>query len=233
MKAVGVDTASLDHGQSKDFKAHTTFCEANIPGFEMVANLDKLPASGATLYAAPMKIKDGTGGPTRIFADLKMQKPCSTYRTNITWLDLTYSLVNETTHWPRITSFTLTQSYKPNKTRDGFYVEINDYSASEHAGTHLDSPIHFFEGRWSTHEIPLDNLIGPAVKVDISKKAAANSTYRLTPGDLEEWEKTHGVIPEGAILLVYTGWGKYWSNKSKYLGTEPGKNLSWHFPGEK
>ena len=59
MKAVGVDTASLDHGQSKDVKVHTIFCEANIPGFVMVANLDKLPASGATLYAAPMKIKDG------------------------------------------------------------------------------------------------------------------------------------------------------------------------------
>ena len=230
MKAVGVDTASLDHGQSKDFKAHTTFCEANIPGFEMVANLDKLPASGATLYAAPMKIKDGTGGPTRIFVDLKMQKPCSTYRTNITWLDLTYSLVNETIRCnPKITSFTLTEAYKGR--RDGFYLEMYDYSASEHAGTHLDSPIHFFEGRWSTHEIPLDNLIGPAVKVDISDKAAANSTYRLTPGDLEEWEETYGAIPEGAILLIYTGWGKYWSDKSKYLGIQSGKNMTRHFPG--
>ena len=128
MKAVGVDTASLDHGQSKDVKVHTIFCEATIPGFEMVANLDKLPASGATLYAAPMKIKDGTGGPTRIFANLYKQKPCSTYRTNITWLDLTYSFDNETIYWPGHKGFTLSEAYKPNKTRDGFYLEMYDYT---------------------------------------------------------------------------------------------------------
>ena len=77
--AVGLDTASLDYGQSKDFKAHQTLFEANIPGFENVANLDKLPATGSTVFAAPMKIKDGSGGPLRIFARVggECQKPTS------------------------------------------------------------------------------------------------------------------------------------------------------------
>jgi len=68
--AVGIDTASLDHGPSKDFMAHRVLNAANIYGLENVANLDKLPATGATVIALPMKIKGGTGGPTRIIAIL-------------------------------------------------------------------------------------------------------------------------------------------------------------------
>ena len=45
-------------------------------------------------------------------------------------------------------------------------------SAPEHGGTHLDAPRHYAKGKWSTAEIPLDRLIGPAIKIDISSKAA-------------------------------------------------------------
>lgn len=68
--AIGLDTPSLDHGPSKDFAAHRAFAAANVYGLENVANLDRLPAVGATLIALPMKIKGGTGGPTRILAIL-------------------------------------------------------------------------------------------------------------------------------------------------------------------
>jgi kynurenine formamidase len=68
--AVGLDTPSLDHGPSKDFAAHRAFAAANVYGLENVANLDRLPPVGATLIALPMKIKGGTGGPTRILAIL-------------------------------------------------------------------------------------------------------------------------------------------------------------------
>jgi kynurenine formamidase len=68
--AVGLDTASLDYGPSKDFMAHRVLLGANIYGLENVANLEKLPPTGATLIALPMKIKGGTGGPTRIVAIL-------------------------------------------------------------------------------------------------------------------------------------------------------------------
>ena len=66
--AVGLDTPSLDHGPSKDFATHRTLAGANIIGLENVANLGKLPATGATVIALPMKIAGGTGGPTRIIA---------------------------------------------------------------------------------------------------------------------------------------------------------------------
>src|SRR5712691_7731113 len=70
ISGVGIDTASLDHGPSKDFIAHQIINGANIYGLENVANLEQVPATGATLIALPMKIKGGTGGPARIIASV-------------------------------------------------------------------------------------------------------------------------------------------------------------------
>lgn len=66
--AIGVDTPSMDYGQSKDFIVHQIINGANKPGLENIANLEKLPAKGATLIALPMKIAKGSGGPVRIIA---------------------------------------------------------------------------------------------------------------------------------------------------------------------
>ncbi|HEX2929828.1 MAG TPA: cyclase family protein, partial [Candidatus Binatia bacterium] len=68
IKAVGIDTPSIDHGPSKEFLAHQILGAANVPIFENVATLDRLPPKGATIFAAPMKIKGGSGAPLRIFA---------------------------------------------------------------------------------------------------------------------------------------------------------------------
>ena len=66
--AVGLDTPSLDYGQSKDFIAHRILLGGDIPGFENVAGLDQLPPKGATVVALPVKIRGGSGGPLRIVA---------------------------------------------------------------------------------------------------------------------------------------------------------------------
>jgi kynurenine formamidase len=68
--AVGIDTASMDYGQSKDFPTHGVINGANLYGLENIANLDRLPATGAVLIALPMKIGGGSGAPTRIVAVL-------------------------------------------------------------------------------------------------------------------------------------------------------------------
>ena len=68
IKAAGLDTPSIDYGQSKDFKTHQVLLGRNLPAFENVANLDRLPAKGAYVVALPMKIKNGSGGPLRIIA---------------------------------------------------------------------------------------------------------------------------------------------------------------------
>ncbi len=66
--AIGVDTASIDYGQSRDFIVHQIANGANVPGLENIANLDRLPEQGAYVLALPMKIEGGSGGPLRIVA---------------------------------------------------------------------------------------------------------------------------------------------------------------------
>lgn len=66
--AVGIDTPSIDRGQSTDFRAHVVLYSENVAGFENVANLDLLPEAGAYVVALPMKIAGGSGGPLRIVA---------------------------------------------------------------------------------------------------------------------------------------------------------------------
>lgn len=65
---VGLDTASIDPGNSTRFEAHRVLAAANVPGLENLARLDELPPVGATLIALPMKIAGGTGGPCRVIA---------------------------------------------------------------------------------------------------------------------------------------------------------------------
>lgn len=72
--AVGLDTPSIDFGQSKDFIAHQILYGQNIIGFENIASMDELPATGAWIIALPMKIRDGSGGPLRIVALIPAQE---------------------------------------------------------------------------------------------------------------------------------------------------------------
>ncbi len=70
IKALGLDTPSMDYGQSKDFKTHRILLGSNKPGFENLANLDQLPSKGIYIVALPMKIAKGSGAPLRIIATL-------------------------------------------------------------------------------------------------------------------------------------------------------------------
>ena len=71
VKAVGIDTPSIDYGQSDDFHVHRILLKEEIPVFENVANLDKLPARGIYVVALPMLLEKGSGAPLRIIAGLK------------------------------------------------------------------------------------------------------------------------------------------------------------------
>ncbi len=75
IRAVGLDTPSIDYGQSVLFETHQILFKTNMPAFENVANVDQLPATGATVIALPMKIKDGSGGPLRIVAIVPSSPP--------------------------------------------------------------------------------------------------------------------------------------------------------------
>ncbi len=147
------------------------------------------------------------------------------------WVDLTYSYSSETIYWPTAEPFVLQQEAY-GTTEGGYFYSANNFSAAEHGGTHFDAPIHFAQGGQKAEQVPLDRLIGAAVVVDVT--GHVNPDYQLQVGDLENWEAEHGAIPEGAIVLVRTGWGSRWPDKLRYLGTDrtgPEAVAELHFPG--
>jgi kynurenine formamidase len=148
------------------------------------------------------------------------------------WVDLTHAFGPSTIYWPTDTAgFRLTElAYGP--TEGGWFYASYEFASAEHGGTHLDAPIHFAEGRRTADEIPLSSLMGPAVVVDVTEQAHAD--YLVSVADLEAWEGRHGTIPDGAIVLLRTGWGARWSDRTSYLGTElagPEAVAALHFPG--
>ena len=147
------------------------------------------------------------------------------------WIDLSYAYSEETLYWPTEDGFQL-EELAYGETEAGYFYSSYKISTAEHGGTHLDAPIHFSRGGMSAEQIPLDRLIAPVVVVDVAARATPD--YLIDVGDLEEWERTHGRIPDGAILLLRTGWGERWPDRLGYLGTErtgPEAVAELHFPG--
>ncbi len=146
-------------------------------------------------------------------------------------VDLTHPFDVRTIYWPTAPSaFQLTRlSY--GKTEAGYFYAANTFCAPEHGGTHLDAPIHFAEGGLTVDQIPMRQLIGPAIVIDVSRQAATEPDYRLSAQDIRRWEATYGTVPEGAIALLRTGWGKWWGDRKRYLGDDtPGNASRLHFP---
>lgn len=148
-----------------------------------------------------------------------------------TIIDLSHPFDSETLHWPTDPSgFELRPLHK-GKTDKGFFYYANAFCAPEHSGTHLDAPMHFAEGRWTNSDIPVERFVGPAVVIDITAKAAVDPDYRLARNDVLEWEKAHGPVPDGAIVLLRTGWSARWPNRKAYMGDDtPGDASHLHFP---
>lgn len=145
-------------------------------------------------------------------------------------VDLTHTFDEKTIHWPTAKPFQW-QKDGWNKS-GGYWYASGSFAASDHLGTHIDSPIHFAEGQATTDAIPLRQLTGPAIVIDISKAAAANRDYRLSATDVLAWEKANGPIVAGAIVLVRTGWSAFWPNRLRYMGTaKEGDVQNLHFPG--
>jgi kynurenine formamidase len=93
-------------------------------------------------------------------------------------------------------------------------------TAAERSGTHLDAPIHFDAQGQKIERIPVDQTIGPAVVVDVTTKANVNREYQIGVEDFLAWEKSHGRLPDHSIVLLRTGYDRYWPRALKYLGTE-------------
>lgn len=146
-------------------------------------------------------------------------------------VDLTHAFGSRTLYWPTSpTGFRLEQlAFGP--TPAGYFYSAYALSAPEHGGTHLDAPIHFAAGGVTADRVPLAQLIAPAVVIDVSAKAAADPVYRLTPDDVRAFERRHGRIRRGSIVLLRTDWSSRWPDRQTYFGdATPGDASKLRFP---
>ena len=160
------------------------------------------------------------------------EKPVTSF-PNGKWIDLTHSFDENTIFWPTAESFHLDTVFE-GTTDGGYYYSAFQFCLAEHGGTHLDAPVHFSEGKWSVEQIPVNRGIGEAVVVDVSERALKNPDYQISVADILEWEQINGEIPDSAMVLFRTGYGKFWPDRVSYMGTAergPDAVANLHFPG--
>jgi kynurenine formamidase len=141
-------------------------------------------------------------------------------------IDLTYALNATSPAWPGdIEPFKATINASPEK--DGYFTR--KFAMLEHFGTHMDAPAHFPPGKLTVDQIPITHFFGPAIVLDVRAQAAKDVDYQLSTADVERWESAHGKIPEGAIVLLRTGWSSRWPDEKNYRNM--GDTKTMHFPG--
>ncbi len=146
-------------------------------------------------------------------------------------VDLTHPLDEDTIYWPTESSFQF--HYQHNgMTPDGYFYASGHFATPEHAGTHMDAPLHFNRDGASLDQVPLTQTIGPAAVIDFSQRAASDPNAVLSVRDIVHYETEYGRIPDGAIVVARSGWGRFWSDRKRYLGTDkPGDVAGLRFPG--
>lgn len=148
-------------------------------------------------------------------------------------VDLTHSFGAETIVWPTEQDFRLVMQ-QAGEMPGGYYYASNRLEMAEHGGTHVDAPIHFSKNGRTLDQIPIGHFVGTAVRIDVTAPCARDRDYRVAIQDLEQWEAAHGRIPDRAIVLLDTGFARFWPSRQAYLGTEQrGQEgvRALHFPG--
>ena len=110
---------------------------------------------------------------------------------------------------------------------DGFYSQ--EWTFGEHSGTHVDAPGHFVPGAPRVPQLNADDLLAPAVVIDISERAASNPDAEVEPRDLQRYERRHGRIPRGAVVLMNSGWAAKVNDDAAFKNAD--SSGVYHFPG--
>lgn len=139
-------------------------------------------------------------------------------------IDLTHEMHEGMSFWPGGVPFKMDRLVDYSS---GYL--LHKFEMGENTGTHVDAPAHFIKGNRPIDEIPLKDLIVPAVVIDIQDKVARDSAYELTPADIEAWEKRHGRIPADSLVILNTGWHKRFATPDKYINFDGDKVMQ--FPG--
>jgi kynurenine formamidase len=146
-------------------------------------------------------------------------------------VDLTYTFDAATSYWPDEPGFVHRLDHNGD-TREHYFYAAGNYAAPEHGGTHTDAPRHFYRAGITLDQVPLANCIGPAAVIDFSARAAGDPDAMLSVDDVAEYEAANGPIPKGAIVVARSGWGKYYPDKKRYMGTDQAGDVAGlRFPG--
>ncbi len=147
------------------------------------------------------------------------------------FIDLTYAFDETTLVWPNNAPFHRDETVRGGTKTEAWYA-TGKIALSEHAGTHMDAPVHFAQGQPGVDQIPIEHLIGPVIVIDVRSAVETDRDYRLSVEEIRLWESRYGSIPSGAIVLMLTGWGRYWTDPQRYFGTAtPDLPTTLHFPG--
>ncbi len=107
---------------------------------------------------------------------------------------------------------------------------LNWWHVSEHAGTHLDAPLHFSENGLAADGLAVEHLVVPLAVVNVAAEARKNADYLLSRDDLAAWERQHGRLPQGCCVAMHSGWGELAvTDPARFIGRDIGGAM--HFPG--
>lgn len=131
-------------------------------------------------------------------------------------VDLTHPLTATIPIWPSDPPLEL-QPWASYATAGYF---IHRISIGEHSGTHWGTPNTFLPGAASADQISVEKLVTPAVVIDGRSQAANNPDYRLSLANIQTWEASHGTIPAGSLVILWTGWQERWQDAIAFLNQD-------------
>ena len=142
-------------------------------------------------------------------------------------IDMTHALSPDSVYWPSASGNPF--QYEARRRQPSGAVSMGAYSTPKHHGTHLDAPIHGGDNQPSVDDLTPNDLFGPAVVIDVSEQSAANPDYAVGRDDILAWESSHGPLPDGAIVLMYSGWSEKYDDAAAYANQDDDGRM--HFPG--
>lgn len=143
------------------------------------------------------------------------------------WIDLTHVLADGI---PMYGGPGETPRFDPRASyaQEGYFARC--LVAPEHAGTHVDAPLHFVPGGRAVADLPPASLVLPLVVIDVrTAAAAAGPDYAVTWADVERHERRFGPVPAGSLVAMWTGWDERWCDPERYRNADA--TGVPHFPG--
>lgn len=108
--------------------------------------------------------------------------------------------------------------------KDSYF--LRRFSMGEHSATHMNAPNSFYADGMGIDGYQPHDLVRPAVVIDV--RAQSNPDYEISVQDIQDWERQHGLIEPGCVVLMYTGWQHLWNDPTAFFGQDA---QGLHFPG--